>query len=133
MSDIKHANFLLNMAAKDLKALEGMQDSDRFAEEIYGFHAQQAVEKILKAWIAFLGLEYPLTHNIARLLAILEDQGESVQGFWDLVEYNPYAVEFRYGGFELEDAPLNRPLVIHQVQNLFNQVREIIPSTNLPA
>lgn len=43
MSDIRHAKFLLNMAAKDLKALEGMKDSDIFAEEIFGFHAQQAV------------------------------------------------------------------------------------------
>jgi HEPN domain-containing protein len=126
MSDIKHANFLLIMAAKDLKALEGMKDSDIFVEEIFGFHAQQAVEKILKAWIAFLGREYPLTHNIARLLAILEDQGESVERYWDLVDYNPYAVEFRYGAYEVGDEPLNRIKVIVGVQELFDHVEQIL-------
>ena len=126
MSDIRHADFLLKMASKDLKALEGMINRDIFAEEIFGFHAQQAVEKILKAWIAFLGREYPLTHNIARLLTILEDQHEFEQDYWDFVEYNPYAVEFRYGAYEVADEPLDRGMVIKQVQHIFDRVGKII-------
>jgi HEPN domain-containing protein len=41
---------LLLSAEKDLKAIKNMTDPDLFADEIFGFHAQQAVEKILKAW-----------------------------------------------------------------------------------
>ncbi|MCZ6632032.1 MAG: hypothetical protein O7G87_01390, partial [bacterium] len=48
MSDLDHAHSLLAMAQKDLTALEGMQDAQTFASEIFGFHAQQAVEKALK-------------------------------------------------------------------------------------
>jgi HEPN domain-containing protein len=55
MSELKHARALLAMAEKDLKALQGMGDATTFADEIFGFHAQQSVEKTLKAWIAALG------------------------------------------------------------------------------
>ena len=49
------------MAGKDLAALRGMLDSTLFADEIFVFHAQQAVEKSLKAWIA-LGRRYVWFH-----------------------------------------------------------------------
>jgi hypothetical protein len=60
MSELKHARELLALAAKDLQALTGMGDLETFADEIFGFHAQQAVEKTLKAWIAASGERYPL-------------------------------------------------------------------------
>lgn len=126
MSEIEHARALLAMAAKDLRALKGMADAENFADEIFGFHAQQAVEKSLKAWIAALGAEYPLTHNIARLLAILEDLGVRVEPLWDLAEYTAFAVEFRYGAMVDEEEPLNRNEVINRVQALFEQVEPII-------
>ena len=39
---------LLTVARKDFDALRGMENNDLFADEIFGFHAQQAVEKTLK-------------------------------------------------------------------------------------
>jgi len=44
MSDIKQATAMLRMAHRDLKALGGMQDAVVFADEIFGFHVQQAVK-----------------------------------------------------------------------------------------
>lgn len=126
MSDIEHARALLAMAARDLRALKGMLEPETFADEIFGFHAQQAVEKSLKAWIAALGAEYPLTHNIARLLAILEDLGVKVAPLWDLADYTVFAVEFRYGALIEEEEPLNRNEVIYRVQELFEQVEQVI-------
>jgi HEPN domain-containing protein len=55
MSDLDHARLLLTMAEKDLRAIRGMVDPMIFADEIIGFHAQQAIEKALKALITFLG------------------------------------------------------------------------------
>ena len=126
MSEYKHACALIAMAEKDLKALEGMRDAATFADEIFGFHAQQAVEKTLKAWIATQGLEYPLTHNLARLLAILEDEGAQVEDFWDLTEYTAFAVEFRYGPLDMSQEPLNRPLVVSQVARLIERVKGLM-------
>jgi hypothetical protein len=44
-SDIEHARALLEMAKRDHRALSRMLDPQDFAEEIFGFHAQQVVEK----------------------------------------------------------------------------------------
>ena len=70
MSDIKQADAMLRMAYRDLKALGGMLDADVFADEIFGFHVQQMVEKCLKAWMCVLGITYPFTHQINRLLGM---------------------------------------------------------------
>jgi len=126
MSELKYARALLVMAEKDFRALQGMGDAAIFADEIFGFHAQQCVEKTLKAWIAALGGEYPLTHNLARLLVILEDQGEEVKDFWDLAEYTVYAVEFRYGPLDMVEEALNRPLIIAKVQKLVSQIQKLL-------
>jgi len=48
MKDLKQAGNFLNMAQRDYRALCGMEDSEVFSSEIFGFHVQQAVEKILK-------------------------------------------------------------------------------------
>jgi len=60
MSDLDHARQMLVIAKRDLKALGGMLDSDVFAYEIFGFHAQQTAEKALKAWISALGVNTDL-------------------------------------------------------------------------
>ena len=126
MSELKHARALLEIAEKDLKALGGMADTHTFAEEVFGFHAQQAVEKALKAWLAALGQEYPLTHNLARLLALLEEQGVGVAEFWDFTEYTAFAVEYRYGALDITEEPLDRLAVISQVQELMHRVQGVL-------
>ena len=52
MSDPKQARVLLEAAERDVSALRGMGDAAVFADEVFGFHAQQAAEKLLKAWLA---------------------------------------------------------------------------------
>jgi len=94
MKDNEYASMLLSMAKKDLKALSGMTDATIFEEEIFGFHAQQAVEKSLKAWIASLGVEFPKTHDISYLLSLLEGQGISIEYYNDLIEYTSFAVHY---------------------------------------
>ena len=72
MADFEHARAMLRMAHKDFNALTGMLDSALFADEIFGFHVQQAIEKGLKAWLCTRGADYPPTHDLARLLTLLE-------------------------------------------------------------
>ena len=49
MADREHARSMPRMAHKDFNALVGMRENPLFADEIFGFHVQQAVEKALKA------------------------------------------------------------------------------------
>jgi len=51
MNQIDQAEQLLLMASKDIKAMDLMMSPESIDDEIVGFHAQQAVEKSLKARI----------------------------------------------------------------------------------
>lgn len=123
MSDRKQARVLLTAAERDISALHGMADPDVFADEIFGFHVQQAAEKILKAWLALLGEVYPTTHDLTRLLAILNECDVEATRFNELVEYTPFAVQFRYAPGDLSAQPLDRDTSIERVEELLKEVR----------
>ena len=46
MLDLDAARELLAAADRDLSALRGMEDTTVFSDEIAGFHAQQAVQRL---------------------------------------------------------------------------------------
>jgi len=123
MPDIKQAQAMLRMAQRDLKALTGMHDAAVFADEIFGFHVQQAVEKSLKAWMCGIGIAYPFTHQIDRLLVLLRDAGADVDAYWWLDEFTIYAHQARYEeGHVAADAPLDRESLMQAVAVLVGQV-----------
>lgn len=126
MGDREEASRLIKAARTDLKALSGMDDSAVFVEEIFGFHAQQAVEKSLKAWLCLLGQEYPKTHDLSLLLVRLRDFGEQVEDFDNLVELNSYAVQFRYEAFDELGEPLDRSDVRRRISTLIERVEYAI-------
>lgn len=123
MSDLKCARMLVEAAERDFSALRGMGEPAVFADEVFGFHAQQATEKLLKAWIALLGEVYPLTHNIARLLGVLKACGVEVAAYREMDQYSPYAVRFRYTGIHVHAKALEREEAILRVQALLEHVR----------
>jgi HEPN domain-containing protein len=99
-SDKDHALPLLQMARKDLTALRHMLSPDDFPEEIFGFHAQQAIEKALKAWLAAKSLTYPKSHDVSQLVATLHQAGEDLASFPNLEDYTVFAVQYRYEAYD---------------------------------
>lgn len=67
------------MASKDLAALRGMIDASLFADEIFGFHAQQAVEKSLKAWITVAGDTFGFYNTPSDFLKFIMTSERSIQ------------------------------------------------------
>jgi HEPN domain-containing protein len=127
MSGVEHAREMVILAQRDLKALQGMFDADTFADEIFGFHAQQAVEKALKAWLTVVGVEYPRTHDLEELMGLLEEHAEPIlEAFYDLVDLTDFAVQFRYRIFEDAEGRLNRRVMIQQVDNLVVHVERLV-------
>lgn len=126
MKEVDEARAMLSMAEKSLRALKGMDDATVFDDEIFGFHVQQTIAKSLKAWIIAIGVEFPFIHNLARLLAILEENGCDVESFGDLVEYTAYAVTFRYDAAGMTDDPIDRSDASEKAQRLYDHVRKII-------
>ena len=123
MNDLDLARELLRAAERDVLALRGMADSAVFADEIFGFHAQQAAEKLLKAWLAAKDQTYPLSHDLATLLDLLKSSEPAVDRFDDLVDYTPYAVRLRYAAVDPGSDALDRPHAIEQVEELLKVVR----------
>lgn len=102
-SDKDHARQLLEMADKDHSALSHMLDTASFSDEVFGFHAQQTIEKALKAWIAGRGLVYPKSHDVSALVKILRDDGQDLSNFPDLEDYTVFAVQYRYEAYDSKD------------------------------
>jgi hypothetical protein len=69
------AETLLLAAERDQQAFRKLADDPTLHDSLPGFHAQQTVEKALKAVLAHAGVAFRRTHDIAELLDYLEDSG----------------------------------------------------------
>ena len=105
-----------------------MDDSDIFADQVFGFHVQQAAERLLKAWLALNGEVYPLTHDLEVLLDRLQEREVSIDHLRPLVEYTDYARNIRYGPDELIERALDRADAVRRIQALLEEVaRQLMP------
>lgn len=126
MSDLIQARNMLNASQRDLKALTGMLDVETFSDEIFGLHAQQSIEKSLKAWLAALGETYPYTHDINRLLGRLERLDCQVSAYENLVPYTEFAAQVRYVGMADDAETIDRKSVMTQVKSLYDRVNDVL-------
>lgn len=127
MSDPEHARMMLSLARGDLSALRGMNDSSVFNEAIFGFHAQQAVEKCLKAWLSLVGVAYPKVHELEELFALLDEHGASVpDGFRELQRLTDYAVLLRYEASGVPRGSLDRPAIVGQAEEIVEHVEKLL-------
>ena len=132
MSDLEHAKSLLEMARDDLNALRGMlslalsSSESLFTDGVFGFHAQQAAEKCLKAWIASLGSRYPHTHDLMALIETLDRAGEDTSGLDSLVDLSPFAVQYRYESLDIDEDEIDRSAILTEIRTLFDRVESLI-------
>ena len=130
MSDAKCARMMFRAAERDLLTLRSMTADA--PEESVGFHVQQAAEKALKAWLALLGETYPLTHSLETLLDLLADRGASMEPFRGLVDFTPYAVEFRYTGVDSGTESIDRESALALVEALLERVGRELKEAERP-
>jgi hypothetical protein len=103
---------MLKMAEMDLQAIGHMRDPLQFADAIFGFHVQQATEKLLKAWLSLNGTAFSRTHDLRLLLELIADQdAQDIAPFQDLEDLTDYGVQFRYDA-PLDLEPLDRATLI---------------------
>jgi len=113
---------MLAAAKRDLKALSNMLDSENFDDHTFGFHAQQAIEKALKAWILFLGVANVHTHDLGYLLQKLTENGANIDIYWSFLDLTNYAVRFRYETIPDDEEPLDRYSLVNDISGLVAQV-----------
>ena len=91
--DLVHG--LLRKADSDLLAADATLKAGAY--DAAAFHAQQAVEKFLKAFLANERVEFPFTHNLSKLIELCADANSAFSALLPVVEpLTPYAVELRY-------------------------------------
>ena len=115
MSPSEDAALLLVTVRRHLRSL-AMTTDPAFPQEDWGFLAQQALEKVLKASIVLMDQEPPLTHELASLAALAGIELTTL-----LLGLQPFAVKARYSA---EDTPLpgDRILLLREIEALSNSL-----------
>ena len=125
--DKKHAAMMFGLAQDDFRALEVFKDLPDVTTAIFGFHAEQVVEKAFKAWLTTAGARYPKVHDIRLLLKLLTDAGQTVpEPFRRLVYLTAFAAQFRYEANDELVPELDRPAVIREVGAVLEHVQQLI-------
>jgi HEPN domain-containing protein len=72
-------------------------DDDEFNAAIC-FHAQQAAEKYIKAFLVQEGIEFPYTHDLRMLLSLVPTGDKLEIEATSVIHLNRYAIRTRYPG-----------------------------------
>jgi HEPN domain-containing protein len=98
---------LLELAAEDELMARSLLPVEGVTDAGIGLHAQQAVEKSLKAVLAFHGVEFPFTHDLDGLVRLCKKNDIEVPADLTGVDaLSPFAVAVRYG--TSQSTPLDR-------------------------
>ncbi len=110
MKQHEQAWLYLKKAQEDEALLDEVINSPRISDSVFGFHCQQAAEKLIKALLSFRGSRIRKTHDLLELIDLLIDYGYVIPEYLNNLEIlTPYAVEFRYQLFPMvEEMKLDR-------------------------
>jgi HEPN domain-containing protein len=134
MAASDEARRCLQKASQDEYVLARLLEDPAAPDEQLGFHAQQAVEKLLKAALFLVGGQPPRTHHLAQLEALLAVAGQPLPiAFQPLLDLTPFAVQWRY-----EDDP-GPPMTVEErrslladIQRLRKRAEGLLPPERLP-
>ena len=122
MKPAEQANLLLRKALQDQAILELLVDDKTISDDAVGFHAQQAAEKLLKALLAFHQQDYPRSHDLNVLIALLARIGICLPpGLSLLADLSPLATIYRY-----EDLPSDSELPRREWLAWIAMLRELV-------
>lgn len=128
---LEEAVRLLRLAHRDRSTLVLLARISEAPMASLGFHAQQAVEKALKAVSVSRGIETRRTHDLAALAEMLLDVvGVTPFMLDELRQLNPFAVEYRYDD-EFESG-LSRDEVTELVERVLAWAESCVNSTAAP-
>jgi HEPN domain-containing protein len=127
MKNLKLAEKFLHKADQDMTVIEKWRQDSEIANEILGFHAQQAAEKMLKALLAYAGIEFPFTHRLTDLIDLYKDKGIGLPERFEEVRFlTPFAVEFRYDFYEEDEETVDFEQIFALLTELRKWVNSII-------
>jgi len=91
------AELFLRKARQDEFALDKLISDPASPDEVVGFHAQQAVEKMVKAVLALHAVRFGRVHEIGHILGLLRKNNIPYPSeFEELDRLTPFATTLRY-------------------------------------
>jgi hypothetical protein len=125
MSPAEDCLLLLRLVERHLGSLKGTLDPAIFADEDWGFLAQQSLEKLLKALLVLHCQEPPRSHSLQHLIQELAACGENVDLAAELLDLDDFAVLARYGA-EPTPLPAGRSLLLELLEELHGEIQQRI-------
>lgn len=112
------AAILARKATEDAVALREFEGNPEIADSILGFHAQQAIEKWLKAVLAHNAIEFEYTHDLRHLIGLVDSADIAFPlDIPSVVAFTEFAVPLRYEDL-LDAEPLDRPAAVALVSEV---------------
>jgi HEPN domain-containing protein len=112
------AALLAQKATDDAVAVREIESNPEIADSILGFHAQQAVEKWLKAVLVANSVAFEYTHDLRHLIGLVEDAGLTFPlDIPQVVMFTEFAVPLRYEDL-LDAEPLDRRAAVALVREV---------------
>lgn len=97
------------------------------------FHCQQAVEKVLKAFLVWTGTPFERVHSLTYLLDLCEAQEPEFASLRDRTEaLAPYAVEIRYPGGGIEVSLEEAEEALATAEAVWDFVLDFLPAASHP-
>ncbi len=126
MKQHEQAEIFLRKAQQDEDLLDVIFTSTKVSDEIFGFHCQQAVEKLLKALLSYLGTTFKRTHNIRTLMDALADAKHPLPTQLSKIDaLTPFGTVIRYEDPN-PDLKINRKSMRKKVMDLRKWVEKEI-------
>ncbi len=125
----EQAERLRRKAAGDEEAMIALLGKPSVPDEVVGFHAQQAVEKLLKALLSHRRIAFRRTHDLTELLDLLTAAGVAIPAdIAEVRQLGPYAAEFRYEDISLDsEEPFDRRWAAECVKRTREWVDSLFP------
>lgn len=122
---LDHAQALLQKAANDLVAARATLATGEALDTVC-FHAQQAVEKSLKALLALHDVEYPWRHDLGELLELVKPLAPDIVPYEDqIIGMTPFAVQIRYDA-EFETTPEKADGAVSTAAEIYSVISSIV-------
>jgi len=113
----------LAKAEQDYRAMKLIILHEPSLSSLAAFHAQQAAEKFLKAFLVQHQIEFPKTHDIRRLLMLVAEADKVLsESLREAVTLTVYGVDVRYPG----DLPEADRKDVERAAKLAQQVRRAV-------
>ncbi len=118
----------IQKAKNDLTSAQILLEHDPPVLDTASFHCQQAVEKVLKAFLVWKGIPFEKVHSLTYFLDLCEAQEPRFEPLRERAEtLAPYAVEIRYPGAIMEVSQTEAQEAFAAAEALWDFVINLLP------